>query len=121
MSSQELLIDAVCGKKDIKMETWEVATKRGYAVYTGNQWNPGWRWDRSRLEDLDIEELRSLYDDPYTFFGPYKQDSDIPSTATGILTVQTVCKEAIRLLVNNIDLAVLGTGASKIHIRRPTK
>lgn len=35
--------------------------KAGLAKFTGNQWNPGWKWDRKALEAVDMDKLQALY------------------------------------------------------------
>lgn len=31
------------------------------SVFTGNQWNPDWGWDKSKIRKLTDEELIALY------------------------------------------------------------
>jgi len=56
-----MLVDAICG---VGLRTISYACKmeRSHlAMFTGNQWNEEWEWDRERLEEMNIKELEDLY------------------------------------------------------------
>lgn len=61
MYTKDLLLDAVVGRG---LKSYAVAIemqKKGLAVFTGNQHNPDWKWDKSKLKELPLYELEDLY------------------------------------------------------------
>lgn len=58
----ELLIDGIVGAGfGGSVAFAQAATLEGYATFTGNQHNPEWQWRRSRLEQLDQDQLLGIY------------------------------------------------------------
>lgn len=56
-----LLIDAICG---CGWKSYELAGKyqnKGLMYFTGNQYNPDWKWDKLELEILVEDELIEIY------------------------------------------------------------
>jgi hypothetical protein len=61
MNNKELYIDAICG---LRFNSYEMAgemEEKGYANFSGNQWNAKWDWNRENLQKLSEKELEGLY------------------------------------------------------------
>jgi hypothetical protein len=61
MNNKELYIDAICG---LPFNSYGMAgemEEKGYADFTGNQWNEKWDWNRNNLQKLSEKELEGLY------------------------------------------------------------
>lgn len=48
------LLNLVCGRFSPQRES-------PFTKWVGNQWDPGWDWDREKLQELEEEELYELY------------------------------------------------------------
>jgi hypothetical protein len=59
--TKELLASAICGNGFHTISLAEEMTKRGFAMWTGNQHNESWAWNRRALLHLSIEDLEGLY------------------------------------------------------------
>lgn len=57
----QLLVDAICGVGFPTMTLGSECEKTGLAEFTGNQWNPAWKWDRKALFHVPVEQLQELY------------------------------------------------------------
>jgi len=69
---KELLVNAVIGRGFRSMEHASEMTKLGLAEFSGNQWNPDWKWIREELDKLSMEELEKVYQESYRKRGPYE-------------------------------------------------
>ena len=57
---KELITDAIVGA-GVPWDKSEALTALGLAKFTGDQWNPSWRWVRDELSKLSEDELWALY------------------------------------------------------------
>ena len=59
--NKQLLVNAVIG---VSFKSYLFAgemTKKRLAVFSGNQWNENWRWERTALEKLSEDKLMEIY------------------------------------------------------------
>jgi len=59
IDQRKLLLDAI--KTPSNMMLCIKLEKLGYIRFTGNQHNPAWSWVRSKLEELDTNDLERVY------------------------------------------------------------
>lgn len=59
--TQELLVDALAGVGISNYGYADRMTKAGLAIFTGNQWNESWRWNRTALQKLTLKDLCARY------------------------------------------------------------
>lgn len=59
---QLLLVDAICGVGFPSITLAAECQRVGMAEFTGNQWNPDWKWDRKALRKLPHQTLQELYE-----------------------------------------------------------
>ena len=59
---KKLLIDGICNHSPgASCEEAHELEKRGFAKFTGNQWNQDWSWIPNALKKMNIVSLEELY------------------------------------------------------------
>jgi len=58
---KEIFIDAICGAGFNNIGSAMDMQNKGYAIFTGNQHNEDWAWDRKALNRLTTEVLVEIY------------------------------------------------------------
>lgn len=58
-----MFLDAIMGVQVGSMRHADYFTKKGLMVFSGNQWNEDWKWNRLGLMKLTTEQLRKFYDE----------------------------------------------------------
>lgn len=63
ITDKNLIIDAIIGKGFYHINGYHPNdfADVGLAVFTGNQWNEDWEWNKEELKQLSTEELNSIY------------------------------------------------------------
>lgn len=64
MFSRELLIDAIMGLLPPQ------GGIEGLTVFSGNQWNEGWKWNRDVLKGMPADQLERLYFQVKDYWNP---------------------------------------------------
>ena len=58
---KQLYIDAIIGIGFTDISQAMEAEQNGFANFCGNQHNPEWEWVESKLQELDENKLRIMY------------------------------------------------------------
>jgi len=59
--NKEDLINLLSSVKPDSMQECDDYTKKGLMIFSGNQWNEDWSWDRSNLSKMAEHQLYTLY------------------------------------------------------------
>lgn len=81
-----LLIDAICGNQ----VPWGAHSLESLVVFTGNQWNGDWAWDRKGLEDCTVKELEFIYQDvknPDSYMHGYEEPTPNDEHPSGLCSL----------------------------------
>ena len=69
---KSFIIDAIIGRGLGYNDYAELMIEKGWANFTGNQWNPEWSWNRQALSKLSYDELTEIYEDKQDYKKPKK-------------------------------------------------
>ena len=58
-----MLLDAIMGVQVGSISHADYFTKKGLMVFSGNQWNEDWKWNRSGLMKLTTGQLQKFYEE----------------------------------------------------------
>ena len=61
VNSKELLLDAIIGKGFLSIADAQNFVERKLAVFSGNQHNESWEWQKVKLAVLSLDELLVIY------------------------------------------------------------
>ena len=67
---KRLLIDALCSSQPAEITVCVALEKLNYMTWNGNQHDPSWKWDRTKLMSMNVQSLERLYRKDYGWLMP---------------------------------------------------